>query len=74
MAKENFYLQKVNEVLPTPWNLDIRFRIMDKYGEVRQVLTLAPPPVEEVVGPEEASELPKIANDEIAEFIVKYPD
>lgn len=46
---------------------------MDNYEELRQVLTLASPPIEEVVDPKEAVELSKIANDELAELVTKYP-
>jgi len=73
-AKKDFYLKKVNDALPTLWNLDIRFRIMDNYEGIRQVLTLASPPVEEVAGPKDAVELSKIANDQMAEMVMKYPN
>jgi len=32
------------------------------------------PPVEEIVGPQEAAELARMCNDEIAELIAKYPN
>lgn len=47
---------------------------MDKYEGLQQVLTLASPPVESVVGPGDAVELSRIANDEMAELVRKYPD
>src|SRR4030043_2402065 len=59
---------------PPLYDLDKRFRIMDKYEPIRQVLTLGRIPVEHVAGPVKAADLAKRANDEMAELIVKYPD
>lgn len=66
--------QDINERVRGLWDLDERFRIMDRY-EVMHVLTLSRPPLEEVVeDPKRAIELAKMANDEIAELVFKYPD
>lgn len=56
------------------FTLDDRFRIMDKLGVTSQVLTVVQPPIESVVGPKDAVELSKLANDEMAELVAKYPD
>ncbi len=69
-----FYNKQVNEANPTIYDLDIRFRIMDKYGDLRQVLTLGSPPLEAIAEPKKAAELAQIANDEMAELVTKYPD
>ena len=55
-------------------DLDIRFRIMDKFQDLVQVLTIAGPNVESVSNPKEAVDLAMIANDEMAELVLKYPD
>jgi uncharacterized protein len=47
---------------------------MDKYEPLRQVLTLAWPKLEEISGHDKAPELAKIANDEMAELVIKYPN
>jgi aminocarboxymuconate-semialdehyde decarboxylase len=39
-----------------------------------QVLTLGTPPLETMVSPKDAIELSRIANDEMAELVEKYPD
>lgn len=72
-ANKSFYLRDVNDATPGLWDLDLRFRIMDKYGDMRQVLTLASPPIESVVGPQDAADLSRLANDEMAELLEKYP-
>lgn len=55
-------------------DLDIRFRILDKFPEVRQLLTIAGPNVESITAPEDTVELARIANDELAEMVAKHPD
>jgi predicted TIM-barrel fold metal-dependent hydrolase len=67
------YVKKQIEANPGLFDLDTRFRILDKY-DCAQVLTLAAPPLEDVASPAEAVELARIANDEMAELVNKYPD
>ena len=59
---------------PPLYDLEARFRIMDKYEPLRQVLTLGRIPVEHIADPTKAVELAKVANDEMAELVQKYPD
>lgn len=59
---------------PAVTNLDIRLRLMDRYPDVLQVLTVSQPPLEKFVGPAQAVELARTANDEMAELVEKYPD
>lgn len=54
--------------------IDVRLRLMDRYPDVLQVLTVSLPPVETLVPPGDAVELAKIANDELAELVGRYPD
>jgi uncharacterized protein len=56
------------------YDLDYRFRIMDAYEPLRQVITLAWPPLEEFADPVKAVELARMANDEMAELVQKYPE
>jgi uncharacterized protein len=65
-----------SQILPYPtlFNLEERFRVMDKYEPLKQVLTLGRIPVEHVAGPKKAAELARLANEEMAEIISKYPD
>jgi predicted TIM-barrel fold metal-dependent hydrolase len=53
----------------------MRFKIMDRFepDDYVQVLTVASPPIEDVVGADDAVELAKMVNDELAEMIWKYP-
>lgn len=66
--------QDINDRIRSLWDLDERFRIMDKYC-VLHVLTLSRPALEEIVDhPKTALDMAKMANDEIAELVFKYPD
>lgn len=55
-------------------DIEVRLRVMDRYPDVSQVLTLIAPPLETLVSPGEAVELAKLANDEMAELVALYPD
>lgn len=61
-------------VAPPLYDLEQRFRIMDKYDGLVQVLTLGNPAIEDIAGPKEAPDLAKLANDQMAELVTKYPD
>lgn len=56
---------------PTVNDWSERFRIMDKYGDYVQVLTVSG--THNVMFGDKAAELAKIANDEVAELISRYP-
>ncbi len=70
------YAQKAhNDNLPTLWDMDHRFRIMDKYPGLMHVLTVSRPPIEEVLSnPKKALDLTRLANDEVAELVTRYPE
>ena len=60
--------------LPSLTDLDVRFRIMDKYDGLMQVLTLASPSMEAVADTHKSADLAKAANDAMAELVFKYPN
>ena len=61
----------VNQAL---WDLDQRFRMMDQLGDIKQILTLVSPPIENIPDLTKSADLAKTANDGIAELITRYPD
>ena len=66
---------KLKEVFNAPlYDLDVRFRVTGEYPGYVEVPNMSSPALEDVVGPADAVELAKIANDELAELVVKYPD
>jgi aminocarboxymuconate-semialdehyde decarboxylase len=74
ISGDKYYNKQVNEAIPTIYDLDIRFRVLDKYGDMVQVLTLGAPPLETIGEPKQTVELARIANDGMAELVTKYPD
>jgi len=69
-----FYNALLGKVTPL-FDMEERFRIMDKYQPLVQVLTVGPvPPLEAFADPQKAVDLARMANDEMAELILKYND
>ena len=68
------YLQKRVREIPAMTNLDVRFKMMDLFGDYRQVLSLSAPPIEALGGPEITPDLARLANDTMAETVAKHPD
>jgi aminocarboxymuconate-semialdehyde decarboxylase len=65
----------MERTMPTLFDLDARLRVMDLAGPgYVQIINTANPPVEAMAGPEEALELSRIANDEMAELVSRMPD
>src|SRR5689334_5731814 len=60
--------------IPTLVDLDARFRMLDEFGEYRQVISLASPPLEAYTEPETTALLARIGNDGMAELVARYPD
>lgn len=59
---------------PSLLDVSSRLAMMDEFPGLRQVLSLANPPIEHLGGPELTPELARIANDGLAELCTKYPD
>jgi predicted TIM-barrel fold metal-dependent hydrolase len=59
---------------PSLIDLEARWRHMERFPDYRQVLVLAVPPLEEVGTPRESAELARLANDQLAELVVRHPD
>ena len=70
----NFSDKRSIESTPMLFDLELRFRVMDRYDGMMQVLTMSSPAVEGIAEPAQAAELARFANDEMAELVVKYPD
>jgi predicted TIM-barrel fold metal-dependent hydrolase len=74
-AKKNPEINKRIEARSTAViDLDVRLRLMNRYPDVLQVLTVANIPLETFAGAADAIELARIANEELAELVDKYPD
>ena len=70
----DYYREGVFSFDPVLTDLDARWRKIEPYGDYAQVLVLAVPPLEEVGPPEAAAEFARIANDEMAALVQRFPD
>ena len=60
--------------MPVMSDLDARFRVMDRFPGYKQIPSHASPSPEAVGGPEVATEISRVGNDEMAEIVAKHPD
>ena len=59
--------------IPELHDLDARFRVMDRFADYQQILSMPSPPLEALAGPREASELARIGNDGFADLVARHP-
>jgi aminocarboxymuconate-semialdehyde decarboxylase len=60
--------------VPMLYDLDVRFRVMDRFEGYQQILSIATPPIDVFAPAEHALDLAKAANDGMAELVQRYPD
>jgi aminocarboxymuconate-semialdehyde decarboxylase len=73
-SKSASYLQKRTSGVPCLYDLDERFRVMDLFRDYVQILTLSSPPIETLGPPAVTTDLARLANDEMADLVRRYPD
>ncbi len=56
------------------FDLDHRFRILDEFEDVRQVITLGQPPIEVLAAADRSGAIAREANDGLAELVSSHPD
>ncbi|MBI2755877.1 MAG: amidohydrolase [Chloroflexi bacterium] len=71
---QRFGMMRRMRSTPVLFDLDQRFRIMDTREGYVQVLTLGAPPIEEIADPDVSPDLARLANDEMAALVERYPD
>ncbi len=60
--------------IPCIVDLDERFRIMDRFDDYAQVISLGSPPIEVFGPPPVSTDLARLANDGMADLVRRYPD
>ena len=60
--------------IPMLIDLDERFRVMDRFADYQQVLSIATPPIEAMASGADAIDLARAANDGMAELVSRHPD
>ena len=80
------YLDRLGDLIPghpvltafprlkTLWDVDARRALIDEFGGMQHVLSLANPPPELIGPPDRTPELVRMANDALAEICRKHPD
>ncbi len=74
VAPRVFEVEWTPTTAPALTNMELRFRMMDRFPDMRQVISNCAPVVGEIADPKDAAELAHIANDEMAELLTKYPE
>jgi aminocarboxymuconate-semialdehyde decarboxylase len=60
--------------VPMLTDLDLRFRVMDRFEGYQQILSLPTPPIEVMVSGGDAVDLARAANDGMAELVQRHPE
>jgi aminocarboxymuconate-semialdehyde decarboxylase len=74
MREKGSNMQRRVSEIPSLVDLDLRFRIMDTFGDYMQVISLPSPPIEAFGDRQHSPELAQLANDGLAELVTKFPD
>jgi aminocarboxymuconate-semialdehyde decarboxylase len=56
------------------FDLDLRFREMDQFGDYREIISLPNPPIEDLVQGDAGLNLARIGNDAMAELCARHPE
>ena len=73
MPRTSYYWD-ADSIRPALFELDVRLKMMDQTPGLREVLTPGAPPLEYVASPKQAVDMARMANDEMAEVVARYPD
>ena len=60
--------------IPSLVDMDVRFGQMDEFGEYRQIVNIAAPPVEDLGSPALSREMSRIGNEAMAELVAQHSD
>lgn len=67
-------LQQRTRHIPALFDLDVRFRQMEEFGEYKQVVNVAAPPLEDMGSTAFNAEMARLANDSLAQLVSDHPD
>ena len=60
--------------IPSMVDMDVRFAQMDEFGDYRQIINLAAPPVEDLGTARTSREMARVGNDAMADLVASHPD
>ncbi|MFF7549757.1 amidohydrolase family protein [Streptomyces canus] len=67
-------LQTRTREVPALTDMDLRFQQMDEFGDYRQIINVASPPMEDLGPAARNAEMARIANEGMAELVEDHPD
>ena len=67
-------LQQRTRNIPSLYDLDLRFRQMDEFGDYKQIINVAAPPLEDMGTSAFNQEMARLANDSLAQLVADHPD
>jgi aminocarboxymuconate-semialdehyde decarboxylase len=67
-------LRKRVSNIPSLVDMDIRFKQMDEFGEYKQIINIAAPPVEDLGSVAISKEMSRIGNESMAQLVQDHPD
>jgi aminocarboxymuconate-semialdehyde decarboxylase len=67
-------LRKRVSNIPSLVDMNVRFSQMDEFGDYRQIINIAAPPVEDLGSPQVSKEMSRIGNEAMAELVRNHPD
>jgi predicted TIM-barrel fold metal-dependent hydrolase len=67
-------LRKRVSNIPSLVDMGVRFGQMDEFGDYRQIINIAAPPVEDLGSPQISKEMSRIGNEAMAELVASHPD
>jgi aminocarboxymuconate-semialdehyde decarboxylase len=67
-------LRKRVSNIPCLVDMDVRFAQMDEFGDYRQIINIAAPPVEDLGTRQISKEMSRIGNEAMAELVRNHPD
>ncbi|MCX8023462.1 MAG: amidohydrolase [Syntrophorhabdaceae bacterium] len=73
IAKDSYYYE-ADKARPALFDINLRIEMLDRIKGMKQVLTPGAPPLEYVASVDKAKDLARLANDEMAEIVGRYPD
>jgi uncharacterized protein len=67
-------LRKRVSNIPSLVDMDVRFAQMDEFGDYRQIINIAAPPVEDLGSVQVSREMSRIGNEAMADLVRNHPD
>lgn len=62
------------KAMPELYDMDARMKVLDRFDDYQQIISMSQPPFDVIAGPEQSPELARVANDGLARICRQYRD